>query len=98
MPWFTASGGMLFSLLFLLIAAGVLGMFVQASWFSIALSAGGALLFSCYIVADVQLAMGGHKVALSPDEYVFCSLNIYLDVINLFLQLLRLLDSLNRSS
>ena len=45
----------------------------------------GALIFSLYIVYDTQLMMGGkHKYALSPEEYIFAALNIYLDVINLF--------------
>ena len=49
----------------------------------------GALVFSLYIVYDTQLMMGGkHKYALSPEEYIFAALNLYLDIINLFLYLL----------
>lgn len=49
----------------------------------------GALVFSLYIVYDTQLMMGGsHKYSLDPEEYVFASLNLYLDVINLFLYIL----------
>ena len=49
----------------------------------------GALIFSLYIIYDTQLMMGGkHEYALDPEEYVFASLNIYLDVINLFLYIL----------
>ncbi len=92
---FTATGGLLFTLLFVLIAAGIIGMFVQASWYTIALSCGGALLFSAYIVYDVQLMMGDHKYAISADEYVFASLNIYLDVINLFLYILQLVNAIH---
>ena len=45
----------------------------------------GALIFSLYIVYDTQLMMGGkHKYALSPEEYIFAALNLYLDIINLF--------------
>ncbi len=94
---FTATGGLLFTLLFVLIAAGIIGMFVQASWYTIALSCGGALLFSAYIMYDVQIMMGGHKYAISADEYVFASLNIYLDIINLFLYILRLVDAVSNN-
>ena len=38
----------------------------------------------------LQLMMDGKKVQISPDDYVFAALNLYLDVINLFLYLLRL--------
>ena len=45
----------------------------------------GALVFSLYIVYDTQLMMGGkHKYSLSPEEYIFAALNLYLDVVNLF--------------
>jgi FtsH-binding integral membrane protein len=49
----------------------------------------GALVFSLYIVYDTQLMMGGNrKYALDPEEYIFAALNIYLDVINLFMYIL----------
>jgi len=33
--------------------------------------------------------MGGkHKYSLSPEEYIFAALNIYLDVVNLFMYIL----------
>ena len=49
----------------------------------------GALVFSLYIVYDTQLMMGGkHKYALSPEEYIFAALNIYLDVVQLFMYIL----------
>ncbi len=34
--------------------------------------------------------MDGKKVQISPDDYVFAALNLYLDIVNLFLYLLRL--------
>ena len=53
----------------------------------------GALIFSLYIVYDTQLMMGGkHKYALSPEEYIFAALNIYLDVINLFMYILMIVS------
>merc|ERR1719343_1370915 len=52
----------------------------------------GVLLFTFYIVYDTQLIIGGsHKVQFSIDDYCFAALNLYLDVINLFQQILRLL-------
>mmetsp|Transcript_148713 Transcript_148713/g.386658 ORF Transcript_148713/g.386658 Transcript_148713/m.386658 type:complete len:245 (-) Transcript_148713:244-978(-) len=51
----------------------------------------GILLFTFYIVYDTQLMLGGnHKVSFSIDEYVFAAMNLYLDIINLFLYLLDL--------
>ncbi|CAD7955030.1 unnamed protein product [Amoebophrya sp. A25] len=52
----------------------------------------GAVLFSFYIIYDTQLIMGGkHKIQFSIDDYVFASMNIYIDILNLFLDLLRIL-------
>ena len=58
---------------------------VPPRWVMLGYGSIGALIFSLYIVYDTQLMMGGkHKYALSPEEYIFAALNIYLDVINLF--------------
>lgn len=42
---------------------------------------------------DVQLMVGGHHhhSDLDPDKHVFTALNIYLDIINLFLFILQLI-------
>jgi hypothetical protein len=53
----------------------------------------GVLLFTFYIVYDTQLIMGelgGHQQQFGIDDYVFAALNLYLDIINLFLHLLQL--------
>mmetsp|Transcript_40029 Transcript_40029/g.72573 ORF Transcript_40029/g.72573 Transcript_40029/m.72573 type:complete len:247 (+) Transcript_40029:89-829(+) len=53
----------------------------------------GILLFTFYIVFDTQLmlgAFGGHQVSFSIDDYVFAALNLYLDIINLFMYILQL--------
>ncbi|XP_030766228.1 protein lifeguard 1-like isoform X2 [Sitophilus oryzae] len=45
----------------------------------------GALVFSVYLIYDTQLMMGGkHKYSISPEEYVFAALNLYLDIIYIF--------------
>jgi FtsH-binding integral membrane protein len=51
----------------------------------------GAILFSIYIIADTQeiVKYSGN------DEYVEASLQIYMDVMNLFLEFLKLLRNRN---
>lgn len=60
-------------------------------------SALGVLLFSFYIIYDTQLIIGGrHKThQFEVDDYAFAALNLYLDIINLFLYLLSLLGNRN---
>lgn len=54
----------------------------------------GAVLFSVYLVYDTQMMMGGnHKYSISPEEYIFAALNLYLDIINIFMFILSLLGS-----
>jgi len=49
----------------------------------------GIMLFTFYIEYETQLILGGaHSVSFDIDEYVFAALNLYLDMINMFLYLL----------
>ncbi|WIA21056.1 hypothetical protein OEZ86_004936 [Tetradesmus obliquus] len=91
---FTAAGGILFSLLFALIGAGILSIFFRNRVMDIVVSGVGAALFGCYIVFDVQLMVGSGSYSISPDEYVLAAINIYLDIVNLFLYLLRLVQEI----
>jgi protein lifeguard len=52
-------------------------------------SAGGALLFAGYIIYDTYEV----NKRLSPDEYIAASIALYLDFINLFVYILRILNN-----
>lgn len=52
----------------------------------------GALVFSAFLVYDTQLILGGtHEHEFSIDDYAMAALCIYLDIIQLFLALLRIM-------
>jgi len=88
---FTMMGGALYVTLIVLIFFGIIAAITQNEIMNKVYACGGALLFSLYIVYDTQILIGGnHKFSISPEEYVFAALNIYLDVINLFLYLLQI--------
>ena len=36
---------------------------------------------------------GSHKYSLSPEEYIFVALNLYVDIVQLFLYLLMIIGS-----
>ncbi|XP_059097466.1 protein lifeguard 3-like isoform X2 [Tigriopus californicus] len=90
---FTVCGGMLLALLLILLLGGILmAILPNSKWAMIGYGSAGALIFSLYIVYDTQIMMGGkHKYALSPEEYIFAALNLYLDIINLFVYLLMII-------
>ncbi|KER26706.1 hypothetical protein T265_06072 [Opisthorchis viverrini] len=52
-----------------------------------------ALLFGLYLAFDTQMIMGGRKHELSPEEYIYGALQLYLDVVYLFMIILSLVGS-----
>lgn len=39
--------------------------------------------------------MGGkHKYSISPEEYIFAALNLYLDIVNIFLYILTIIGAM----
>ncbi|KAM3960113.1 protein lifeguard 4 [Aphomia sociella] len=76
-----------------LIIGGLVQIFLQSSAFEIALSFVGVVLFSLFLIFDTQQMM----TTLSPEEYILATINLYMDILNLFLYILRLLNELNRN-
>jgi FtsH-binding integral membrane protein len=89
---FSSMGAGLFSVLWVLVIAGILQIFLMSPAMEFMIAVGGAVLFSLFIVVDLHLLM--HK--LSPEEYILATINLYLDIINLFLHILRLIQSVRR--
>lgn len=95
---FTGSGSYLFAGLLCLVLFGFLFMFFPHSETMMKVYAGGgALLFSMYLVYDMQLIIGGkHKTnQFSIDDYCFAALNLYMDIIQLFIYFLMLFGDRN---
>ena len=89
---FTTMGGALYTFLWLLIAFGILQIWFHDRILQLLVASGGALLFSFYLIYDLQLVLGGkhRKYQHSLDDDVLASIGIFLDIINLFLDLLSL--------
>ena len=93
---FTGCGTYLFVLGIVLFAFGIIAVIFRSQVLNILYAALGAGLFSLYLVFDTQLMLGGkHKNSISPEDYIFAALNIYVDIINLFLMILRLVSAVN---
>ena len=58
-----------------------------------------AILFASYLAYDTQKIVGGkhHKYSYSPKEYILAALNLYQDVINLFIQIMNILMKLDKN-
>lgn len=90
---FSKLGAGLFACLWILIIASFMGLFFHNDTMDLVFSGAGALLFCGFIIFDTHLLM--HQ--LSPEEHILASINLYLDIINLFLYVLRILDALKKN-
>lgn len=89
---FTVCGGGLFVALIVLLIFGIFALIFPGKVIILVYASLGALLFSLYLVYDTQLMMGGkHKYSLSPEEYVFAALNLYIDIVHIFMYILAII-------
>ncbi|SCZ90317.1 BZ3500_MvSof-1268-A1-R1_Chr9g10789 [Microbotryum saponariae] len=88
---FDSMGPYLFSALLVFFITSLVGMFIPFSnTMDLIMAAVGVLLFSMYIIYDTHMLMK----RLHVDDWVMASISLYLDFINLFLQVLRLLSDI----
>nr|AAF06327.1 lifeguard [Homo sapiens] len=91
---FTSCQGVLFVLLMTLFFSGlilaILLPFQYVPWLHAVYAALGAGVFTLFLALDTQLLMGNRRHSLSPEEYIFGALNIYLDIIYIFTFFLQL--------
>ena len=86
---FSAWGSFFFVGLWVLIATSLLNIFFPTALGTLWIAAGTVLVFSGLLVFDTwRIVRSG---AYGPDDYVPAAVNIYLDLLNLFLAILTLL-------
>lgn len=90
---FTGYGVYLFVALIGLITVQLFAILLAIPWLDTLAALCGAVVFSFYLVHDTQMIVDGkhNAYAIGIDDYVFASLVLYLDIINLFLNMLHLL-------
>ncbi|XP_069504540.1 protein lifeguard 1-like [Ambystoma mexicanum] len=88
---FTMAYGILWVVVLVVFAFGILCAIIRSFWLQIVYASIGTLVFAIYLVVDTQLMLGGkHRYSLSPEEYIFAALNLYLDIANVFLFILQI--------
>lgn len=93
---FTVMGGVLMVCCLVLFLFALALMFFKIPILQLIYAALGAVLFSIYLIYDTQLMIGGnHKYSISPEEYIFAALNLYLDIVNIFIAILQLIGAAN---
>lgn len=92
---FTISMGAAINALFCLIFLGFIGMFWHNYWLETAISALGVFVYGMFIIIDTQMIADGKRHSVSTEDYVIGALMLYIDIIGMFLYLLRLLGNSN---
>ena len=87
---FTVCGGLLFTALTALFFASILSIFFYSRIVTIIISACSVVLFSIYLIFDTQLILGKGELKLTVDDYIFAAMNLYIDIIRIFLELLKI--------
>ena len=85
---FTYCGAFLFALLFILVFSFILFWWVGFIIFYLIL---GILIYSLYIIYDTQLIIGNKTFQYNIDDYCLAALNLYIDIIYLFIRILQLI-------
>ena len=90
---FIILGMYLFAATWILFIFGILAIVFFAKGYPVVhtvYSALIALLFSVYLIYDTQQIMGGKKYEISPEEHIYASVQLYIDVVYIFLAILSL--------
>eukprot|EP00094_Tigriopus_californicus_P013735 TCALIF_13291-PA protein Name:"Similar to Tmbim4 Protein lifeguard 4 (Mus musculus)" AED:0.15 eAED:0.21 QI:32/0/0/1/0.5/0.66/3/0/160 len=82
----------LYAGLWLLILAGFMQLIVGGRVADTGLAVVGALLFCGFIIFDTHMIM----TRVSPEEYIMATIELYLDIVNLFIEILKILERVNR--
>lgn len=87
---FTTFSGIMVVLLLVAMMTMMIGLFFPPSkLFTLIMSSIMAIFMGIFLVIDTQMIIGGtHQVQMSPEEYVFAAINLYLDIINMFIYIL----------
>ena len=88
---FTMMGGLMISICVAIFMLMIMSMFMSwVSWWTPMVSALLVVFYGLFLVYDTQLVAGGGSYSLGLDEYIVGALIIYVDIMAIFLELLKL--------
>lgn len=93
---FTMCGGLLFVAVLLICLASLMvsffSSFFDVTWMELTLSVLSIFVFSIYLIHDLQLLTGERSHQFTVDDYIMASLMIYIDIIRIFVEILKILN------
>ena len=87
---FTVHSGTLLVCLVLLIFSSFIFMVVRIPFSNLLVMYGSLVLCCIYLIYDTQLLIGRRGKKFSEDDYILAAITLYLDIIVLFLQILKI--------
>lgn len=88
---FTYCGGAMWAFFFVVLSCTVLSFCLRGRVAQVWISGLLIFIFSFYIIYDTQLIIGNHELKLEIDDYVFAAMMLYIDIVRLFLEILKVL-------
>lgn len=88
---FTYCGGAMWAFFFIVLTCTIMSFFMRNRLAQVWLSGLVIFIMSFYIIYDTQLIVGNHVHKLEIDDYVFAAMMLYIDIIRLFLEILKIL-------
>ncbi|XP_043987812.1 protein lifeguard 3-like [Gambusia affinis] len=90
---FTSCGGFLCIAAVLLMIIGIVTSIVLSfqyvPWLHMLYAAIGAIIYTLFLVYNTQLLIGNRELAISPEEYIYGALSLYVDIVHIFLFILQ---------
>ncbi|XP_040913467.1 protein lifeguard 3-like [Toxotes jaculatrix] len=90
---FTSCGGLLCIAAVLLMIIGIVTAvvlsFQYVPWLHMLYAAIGAIVYTLFLVYNTQLLIGNRELAISPEEYIYGALSLYVDIVHIFLFILQ---------
>lgn len=75
---------------------GFINLFIRSRFLDMLYCLAATALIGMYLVYDVQLISGKFGKEYSIDDYIFAAMELYIDIIRLFMQILRILGKLQK--
>ncbi|CAD8080707.1 unnamed protein product [Paramecium sonneborni] len=88
---FTICTGLLWSLVICLFMLIIFSILFPSRLLQILISVFAIFLYSVYVIVDTQLIIGDKRHALQKDDYILGAIILYVDIVMLFIELLKLL-------
>lgn len=94
----TSFGMALFVLASQLFFFGLLSLFIRSQFLHLLYTSLCTLMIGMYLVYDVQLISGKFGIQYSVEDYIFAAMELYIDIIRLFLEILRILSKFQKNN